>query len=99
MHTKTCQLLREIVLCILNIPGKVQKMSLSKTLDFLNYESVRTLFYVYPFYGNESRDVQPNLPVSCISLQPSKIGNANLNANLSVPSGSALIKLKRFDNV
>ena len=78
MCTKTCQLLREIVLYILNTPGKLLEKC---KMDFLNYESVRTLFYVCPFYGTESRDVR--LPVSCISLQPSKIGNADLNANLS----------------
>ena len=45
---KTCKLLREIVLYILNTPGKpLEKAQKTpwKTLDFLNYESVRTLSF------------------------------------------------------
>ena len=46
IHPKTCQPVREIVLYILNTPGKLLGKAQNKswkTVDFLNYESVRTL--------------------------------------------------------
>ena len=49
IHSKTFQLLWEIVLYTLNTPGKLREKAQKKswkTLDFLNYESVRTLISV-----------------------------------------------------
>ena len=46
IHSKTSQLLREIVLYILNTPGKSVKKVL-ETMDFLNDEGVRTLINKY----------------------------------------------------
>ena len=46
IHSKTCQRLGKIVLYILNMPGKLLVKAWKKswkTLDFLNYEGVRTL--------------------------------------------------------
>ena len=50
IHSKTCQLLRKFVLYILNTPGKLLENELKKswkTLDFLNYDSIRVCVQSY----------------------------------------------------
>ena len=44
IHWKTCQGLREIVLYILNTPGKAWKQSW-KTRYFFNYDGLRALYF------------------------------------------------------